>query len=79
MEREDLNFYSNMGIYVYVLVVLLCVVPNASLINTKMTGISEGLECNIGVIGQQGYVELEVCNLVEEILRTATVYQSLEQ
>jgi hypothetical protein len=44
-----------------------------------MTGISEVVERNIGVFRQQGNVELEVCNLVEEIFGTGIICESLEQ
>lgn len=42
------------------------------------TGVPKFLERNMGVIGQQGYVELKVCNLVEAVSRTRIVCQSLE-
>lgn len=48
-------------------------------IDLMTAGISEVVERNIGVFGQQGDVELEVCNLVEEIFRTGIICESLEQ
>ena len=44
-----------------------------------LIGISEVVEHNIGVFRQQGHVELEVYNLVEEILRTGIICESWEQ
>lgn len=53
------------------------------LMRTRMhmttAGISQVMECSLGVFGQQGHVEFKVCNLVEEILRTTIVCQSLER
>lgn len=43
-----------------------------------MTGISKFLECYTSVVGQQGYVEFEVCNLGTAIFRATIVCQSLE-
>lgn len=48
-------------------------------IDLMTAGISEVVERNIRVFGQQGDVELEVCNLVEEIFRTGIICESLEQ
>jgi hypothetical protein len=46
---------------------------------SDLTGISEVVERNIGVFRQQGNVELEVCNLAEEIFGTGIICESLEQ
>lgn len=43
------------------------------------SGISPFLDCNFGVNGQQGYVELEVCNMAKAISRTAIVSSSMER
>jgi hypothetical protein len=44
-----------------------------------LAGISHCLDRNICVIGQQGYVELEVSNLAAAISRPTVVRQGLEQ
>ncbi|KAK3003825.1 hypothetical protein RJ639_018104 [Escallonia herrerae] len=49
------------------------------LIEAAYGGVSLLLECNIGVDGQQRYVELKVCNLAKAILGAAAVFQSLER
>lgn len=47
--------------------------------NLFLLGISPFLDCNFGVNGQQGYVELEVCNMAKAISRTAIVSPCVER
>lgn len=42
-------------------------------------GISELLECNIGIYGQQRNVELKIWKLGKAVFRARTLHQSLEQ
>lgn len=47
--------------------------------NFFLSGISPFLDCNFGVNGQQGYVELEVCNMAKAISRAAIVSSCFER